>query len=121
MQTLLSEYFDGKTLNKSVHPDEAVAYGAAVQGAILSGVRDSATANLLLVDVIPLSLGIEVEGKSFAKVVPQHAGAVQEEAGVHHGVRLPGRDRRAHLRGRALEHGREPPAGGVPDHRHRAR
>jgi L1 cell adhesion molecule like protein len=49
-----------------------VAYGAAVQGAILSGVRDSATANLLLVDVIPLSLGIEVEGKSFAKVVPRN-------------------------------------------------
>ena len=72
VQTLLSEYFDGKTLNKSVHPDEAVAYGAAVQGAILSGVRDSATANLLLVDVIPLSLGIEVEGKSFAKVVPRN-------------------------------------------------
>lgn len=72
VQTLLSEYFDGKTLNKSVHPDEAVAYGAAVQGAILSGVRDSATANLLLVDVIPLSLGIEVEGKTFAKVVPRN-------------------------------------------------
>ena len=72
VQTLLSEYFDGKVLNKSVHPDEAVAYGAAVQGAILSGVRDSATANLLLVDVIPLSLGIEVEGKSFAKVVPRN-------------------------------------------------
>ena len=72
VQALLSEFFDGKSLCKSVHPDEAVAYGAAVQGAILSGARDSNTANLLLVDVIPLSLGIEVEGKSFAKVVPRN-------------------------------------------------
>ena len=59
VQTILSDYFDGKALCKSVHPDEAVAFGAAVQGAILSGARDSATSNLLLVDVIPLSLGIE--------------------------------------------------------------
>ena len=72
VQALLSEYFDGKALCKNVHPDEAVAYGAAVQGAILSGARDSNTQNLLLVDVIPLSLGIEVEGKSFAKVVPRN-------------------------------------------------
>ena len=72
VQTILSDYFDGKALCKSVHPDEAVAFGAAVQGAILSGARDSATSNLLLVDVIPLSLGIECEGKAFAKVVPRN-------------------------------------------------
>jgi heat shock protein 1/8 len=68
VQQILSDFFDGKTLCKSVHPDEAVAYGAAVQGAILSGARDANTANLLLVDVIPLSLGVECEGRVFAKV-----------------------------------------------------
>jgi L1 cell adhesion molecule like protein len=69
VQAILSEYFDGKQLNKSVHPDEAVAYGAAVQGAILSGVRDASTSSLLLVDVIPLSLGVECEGREFSRVV----------------------------------------------------
>lgn len=69
IQTILSEFFGGKALNKSVHPDEAVAYGAAVQGAILAGVRDASTQSLLLVDVIPLSLGVECEGRHFAKVV----------------------------------------------------
>jgi len=72
VQAILSEYFGGKALNKSVHPDEAVAYGAAVQGAILAGVRDAATSNVLLVDVIPLSLGVECEGRQFAKVVPRN-------------------------------------------------
>ena len=72
VQQILSDFFDGKSLCKSVHPDEAVAFGAAVQGAILSGARDAATSNLLLVDVIPLSLGVECEGKQFAKVVPRN-------------------------------------------------
>jgi len=72
VQTLLSEYFGGKALNKSVHPDEAVAYGAAVQGAILANVRDPSTQSLLLVDVIPLSLGVECEGRHFARVVPRN-------------------------------------------------
>lgn len=66
------DFFGGKALCKSVHPDEAVALGAAVQGAILNGVRDAATQSLLLVDVIPLSLGVECEGKHFAKVVPRN-------------------------------------------------
>jgi len=72
VQAILSEFFNGKVLNKSVHPDEAVAFGAAVQGAILAGVRDAATSSLLLVDVIPLSLGVECEGRQFAKVVPRN-------------------------------------------------
>ena len=72
VQQILSEFFNGKALCKSVHPDEAVAYGAAVQGAILAGVRDPSTQSLLLVDVIPLSLGVECEGRQFAKVVPRN-------------------------------------------------
>eukprot|EP00899_Mesostigma_viride_P011552 jgi/Mesvir1/20398/Mv12302-RA.1 len=73
VQAQLQEFFDGKPLCKSVHPDEAVAVGAAVQGAILSGVRDASTDSLLLVDVIPMSLGIECERKQFAVVVPRNS------------------------------------------------
>jgi L1 cell adhesion molecule like protein len=62
IQKLVSDYFNGKELNKSINPDEAVAYGAAVQAAILTGDTSSKTQEILLLDVSPLSLGIETAG-----------------------------------------------------------
>ncbi|WOO81164.1 Ribosome-associated molecular chaperone SSB1 [Vanrija pseudolonga] len=72
IQSLVSEFFGGRQLNKSINPDEAVAYGAAVQGAVLTGQASDKTADLLLLDVAPLSLGVAMQGDLFGVVVPRN-------------------------------------------------
>lgn len=72
VQKLLSEFFNGKELCKSINQDEAVAYGAAVQAAILSGDKSEALNQVLLVDVTPLSIGIETSGNVMTPMIPRN-------------------------------------------------
>ena len=71
VQQLIKDFFNGKEPNRGINPDEAVAYGAAVQGGILGGEQSEETKDILLIDVTPLTLGIETVGGVMAKVLPR--------------------------------------------------
>jgi len=73
IQQMIKDFFNGKEPCKSINPDEAVAYGAAVQAAILTGQSGEATKDLLLIDVTPLSLGIETAGEMMTKIIDRNS------------------------------------------------
>ncbi|CAH9065752.1 unnamed protein product [Cuscuta epithymum] len=82
VQQLLKEYFNGKEPNKGVNPDEAVAYGAAVQGGILSGEGGDETENVVLIDRTPLTLGIETVGGVMTKLIPRNTAIPTKKSQV---------------------------------------
>eukprot|EP00449_Zooxanthella_nutricula_P014457 CAMPEP_0198540996 /NCGR_PEP_ID=MMETSP1462-20131121/53508_1 /TAXON_ID=1333877 /ORGANISM="Brandtodinium nutriculum, Strain RCC3387" /LENGTH=689 /DNA_ID=CAMNT_0044271139 /DNA_START=59 /DNA_END=2128 /DNA_ORIENTATION=+ len=73
VQQLISDFFNGKSLCKDINPDEAVAYGAAVQAAIVSGAGTAEVQNMLLLDVAPLSLGLEMAGGMMEKLIERNS------------------------------------------------
>lgn len=80
---MIKDFFDGKEPNRGINPDEAVAYGAAVQAGILAGDESEATKNILLIDVTPLTLGVGVEGGRMSNVIPRGTVIPAEKSSIY--------------------------------------
>lgn len=72
IQELIKAFFNGKEPNRTINPDEAVAYGAAVQASVLCGTADEGAKNVLLLDVAPLSMGIETAGGVMTPIITRN-------------------------------------------------
>ncbi|KAM4104495.1 hypothetical protein ACJW30_06G162000 [Castanea mollissima] len=83
VQQLLQDFFDGKELCKSINPDEAVAYGAAAQAAILTGMKNKKLQDIVLLDVTPLSLGIRVDIMEMHIVIPRNTAIPTKKEGIY--------------------------------------
>ena len=84
---MVKDYFGGKEVNKTINPDEAVAYGAAVQAAIVNNFEDDALEKLVLLDVTPLSLGLEVKGGEMDVLVPRNTSIPCKKSMKYQNVR----------------------------------
>jgi len=73
IQSMLQEYFNGKKINRSLNPNEAVALGAAIQGAIITNVKNEKIERIVLMDVLPFSIGIETKGGAFSVLIPRNS------------------------------------------------
>ena len=79
IQKIIQDYFEGKKLNTSINADEAIAYGAAVQAAIINGDNQELFQELLLLDIIPMTLGIDTAGGVMCEVIPKHSTIPNKE------------------------------------------
>ena len=86
VQQLLEDFFDGKELYKSINLDEAVAYGAAVQAAILTGMGNDKIQDIALLDVTPLSLGLETNGQVMSVLIPRNTTIPTKKESVYHTI-----------------------------------
>ena len=84
---IVKAYFNGKEVNKSIHPDEAVAYGAAIQAAIANNVQDDGLEKLVLLDVTPLSLGVELKGGEMDVLIKRNTTIPCKKSTTYQNVR----------------------------------